>query len=413
MHELAHPIAATIGSRADRATAQIAVDIFRECGRRTVAALGLRVDRLEDQRIEIAAQTPGPADTFARRRQLSGVLQFCGSDARPRRTLAGDLLGEHLHATTAPVRQAPGGQLVEQHAEPVDVSGHSDFFTSHLFGCGIRWRQNAHAGGGLHQLIGVVAKDLGDAEIEQVRTSVGIDQHVAGLEIAVHDQLPMRVIDHPRDFRQQRQARIQAKRVNAHVVRQRFATDVVHRQIRATVGSDASVEQGRDRRMVELGKNPAFLQEALQQRLGVHTALEQLDRRGLHHIALVALRQPHLAHAAAAQEPLHAPARSELGIGLGGHWRQHLFALFQHALSARISNQQCTHLGSQRRIALGQLGQRQLLRRGGQVDQLVEVLRNFGPALRAQICTHRRNSHWQTVIARRIATKQSSDFSWQ
>ncbi len=155
----------------------------------------------------------------------------------------------------------------------------------------------------------------------------------------MHDQLAMGVIDHARDLGEQRQACLQSEGPRAGVLRQRVAADEVHRQVRATVRGDAGIQQRGNRRMVELGEDAAFLQEALQQRLRVHAALEQLDRRGLHHIALLSFGQPDFAHAATTEQALDPPARAELGVRLGRDRRQHFFALFEHALGACIGDQ--------------------------------------------------------------------------
>ena len=141
--------------------------------------------------------------------------------------------------------------------------------------------------------------------------------------------------------------------------------------------------------MIELGKNAPLLQESLQQGLRIHAALEQLHRGGLHHVALVTLRQPHLAHAAAAEQVLHTPAGTKLGIGLGSNRCQHFLALFEYALGARIGDQHRSHLGGKFGVASCQLGQCQLLGRCRQVDQLIKPARHLRPALRARVSAHR------------------------
>jgi hypothetical protein len=64
-----------------------------------------------------------------------------------------------------------------------------------------------------------------------------------------------------------------------------------------------------------------FQREARQHGLGIHAALEQLDRRLAAVGAVVALGQPDVAHAAAAQQRHDAPGPQALAgtAGRGGH----------------------------------------------------------------------------------------------
>ena len=87
-------------------------------------------------------------------------------------------------------RQAAGQELVEQHAERVDVGARVDLFGADLLGRHVRGRAHAQAG---RRQIGAaegVVDQLGDAEVEQLEAepaSARHAHHVRRLEISVHD----------------------------------------------------------------------------------------------------------------------------------------------------------------------------------------------------------------------------------
>ena len=119
----------------------------------------------------------------------------------------------------------------------------------------------------------------------------------------------------------------------------------------------------RDVRMVEPGEDAPLLHEAAHDFVAVHAALEQLERDLLHEIALGALGQIDLAHAAAAEQAHQAETsyrhrRGRVGnfrgVGLGQRLddgrRQRLHAAVQHTAVGRVGIEQGAQLARQRRI---------------------------------------------------------------
>src|SRR5688572_19332910 len=81
----------------------------------------------------------------------------------------------------------------------------------------------------------------------------------------------------------------------------RLALDELHREVGQAVGRGAAVEQAADEWMVEAGEDLALVAEAPDDRLGVHAALEDLQRHPLLEGVVAPDREIHRAHAAAAQ----------------------------------------------------------------------------------------------------------------
>src|SRR6185437_5947454 len=97
-----------------------------------------------------------------------------------------------------------GQQFVEQDAQGVDVGGGGDRRLDELFRRGVGRRKRAMLGTG--DVIDPVVQQLGDAEIEQLDLAVGGDQHVGGLQVAMHDQGAMGGFDRAADLQEQQQA---------------------------------------------------------------------------------------------------------------------------------------------------------------------------------------------------------------
>ena len=159
-------------------------------------------------------------------------------------------------------RHGVGQQLVEQHAEAIDIRGGSHRVAEHLFRAGVfrshHPRFFASDGGlvdGIHE--------LGDTEIEELRRAVSRHQHVRGFDIAVDDELAVRVLHRVAKRQDQADAIIDRELVRTGEIDNRRAVNVLHDKIgRAGFGA-AAVQQSRDVRVVEIGENLAFLDETL------------------------------------------------------------------------------------------------------------------------------------------------------
>ncbi len=172
-------------------------------------------------------------------------------------------------------------------------------------------------------------EQLGDSEIEQLRNAIGGDQDVARFEIAVNDELLMRVLDGVGHLPEQLQALANGQLAGVSEGDQGFAVDALHNNVRRTVGGRSAFEQTGDVGVFELSQDLAFLQEAppLGFRPGAHP--QDLDGDSLAELVVVADALVDRAHAAFAENshdavrPDHASGRqrrlsSECGRGVQG-----------------------------------------------------------------------------------------------
>ena len=86
---------------------------------------------------------------------------------------------------------------VEQHAQRIDVGGRGDRAAGYLLRGGVLRGERAAARGigegGAARLRASLRHELGDSEVEQLHGAVGRDQDVRRLEVAMDDQIGVRV----------------------------------------------------------------------------------------------------------------------------------------------------------------------------------------------------------------------------
>src|ERR1700761_5640080 len=89
-------------------------------------------------------------------------------------------------------RRISSQQLVEQHTQRIDVGGSGDGLTANLFGAGVAGRPAFTECGGKRSG-GVETR--GNSEIDHLYLPIGGNQYVRWLEITVHDQVLMRMLN--------------------------------------------------------------------------------------------------------------------------------------------------------------------------------------------------------------------------
>jgi hypothetical protein len=161
---------------------------------------------------------------------------------------------------------------------------------------------------------------LGDAEVEQLDLALGVDQHVAGFQVTVHQQVAVRVRHGVGELQEERQLALQ-RQLGAGLV-DGAALHPFHHEIGQALRAQAGVEQARDVRVIEPRQRLALLRKALQHGRRVHAALEQLDRRLALVGAVGAFGAPHLTHAAAAQQLQQTPGAQAVAGVAGGAVQQ-------------------------------------------------------------------------------------------
>ena len=103
----------------------------------------------------------------------------------------------------------------------------------------------------------VVADELRDTEIDHARLIRSVSpcrrahQDVARLEIAVKNPLPMRVTDRARDKRKHAHARFKVVSMAVTPSVKRNSVDILHHEVRRTLGRCPRIKDVRDVRMFE------------------------------------------------------------------------------------------------------------------------------------------------------------------
>src|SRR5262249_16948006 len=141
----------------------------------------------------------------------------------------------------------------------------------------------------------VFGEELGDAEIQQLRVPVGRQEDVLGLEVAMHDEIAMRVADGLADLEEELDARPERGSVLAKVGVERLAVDVLENEVRVTAVAHAAVDETGDPGVIEAREDRAL---AVETRLELRRRGEELDRDALRERPVDALGEIHGAHAA-------------------------------------------------------------------------------------------------------------------
>jgi hypothetical protein len=134
------------------------------------------------------------------------------------------------------------------------------------------------------------------------------DQDVAGLEVAVHDEVLVRVLHCVAHGEQQSDARADVEAMTIAIGIDRLAFDELHHEIRLPALRRAAVDEARDVGVLERGESLTLAAEAPQDLVGVHAALDDLERDALHEFTVGARREVDDAHAAARETALESIA---------------------------------------------------------------------------------------------------------
>ena len=117
-------------------------------------------------------------------------------------------------------------QQVQQHAERVDVGRRRHLAAVHLLGRGVRRRQHGIALPCERlNTIALRFEQVGDAEVEQLHLPVSRDEHVRRFQVAVHDEVGVRVRDRREHVEEQIHAAVDGKLVHVAVAVDGLAVD--------------------------------------------------------------------------------------------------------------------------------------------------------------------------------------------
>ena len=196
-NELRRSITNGVLSRNDWKTFEMTADVFGKLTDRGITTRRFLAHRHENDVVEIAAKrfgiwgldfgtsiAPGDGGAGTRRFLLGdGARNFIGS------------------ATCDPIRTLAREQLVKNHAQTVDITRGADVFAAHLFGAGVLWRHHALEGESLADALSAFGiEQFRDAKIEQLWFAFRGHADIRRLDVAVNDQMLMRVGDGRANF---------------------------------------------------------------------------------------------------------------------------------------------------------------------------------------------------------------------
>ena len=154
---------------------------------------------------------------------------------------------------------------------------------------------------GEEQTLGV--ERLGDAEIHELRRTVRGDEDVAGLQVAVHDEVLVREVNRRAHLLEQREPLDDGELSAVAVLAYGLPVDVLHDQVRQAVLRRSAVEQARDVRMFDAREDLALVPEATDGGIARQALAQQLDGYQLAILVVAPLSQIDRAHAAARDLP--------------------------------------------------------------------------------------------------------------
>ena len=326
-----------------------------------VARFGIVLQRLHRDRVQVAAQLtrPGAAggvgalQAHARRRQGTGIGVRHDAAAR-------------CHAGQQPVEQ--GTQAVHVHRGA--GRGRAELFRRGVFG-----GEHPQHGGGL--LAFHVPGQAGDAEIQQDRASLAVDQDVRGLDVAMDDQVAVGIGHRRADLQHQVHAPGDAGLVPVAPLVDAFTFHQRHREPRRAVGRDAGFVQAGDTGVAQARERPLLLHEAFAALAGEHAQCHHLHRSLLPDRRFDRTGAVDRGHAAMAdpriQAPPPEPAADPLVRARYGRGQVHV----QHAGLAGMAAQPLPEQRAYFRI--GHCLQRGVAGLRLELEQLVEPGDGLGP----------------------------------
>ena len=255
-----------------------------------VAARAVFLNALHHDPVQVAADAPrqaGRVDLSPGGDAGKGIEAAEAQAGGGRLFLADDALnlGKGGAAQPAGVEgQGAGEQLVQQHAQAVDVAARVDVAGGRLglLGAHVLGRADELAVLGEERLLSQAgAGRLGDAEVDDLRNRPAVgarDQHVRRLEVAVNHTLMVRMLHGLAHLPEQSQPLVDRKLVAIAVIRDRLAAHQLHHEIEPAGLGRARVEDPGDVRMLHQRQGLPLGLEARDHLPRVHAQLDDLQR---------------------------------------------------------------------------------------------------------------------------------------
>ena len=144
----------------------------------------------------------------------------------------------------------------------------------------------------------IVPDGLRDAEVQQLRDTLVGYENVGGFQIAVNDQVLMRILHCIANLYEQLDALVDRQKVAVAILVDARPADVLHDEVGRAVVVLAAVQQAGNVAMVEVGQDLPLAPEAFAEPLAEPGTADDLDRDPLFVGLVVASRQVNRAHAA-------------------------------------------------------------------------------------------------------------------
>ena len=300
-------------ARPHRHTHQVMLDVQSQGFHRRITPVGLLAHGHRHDGVQVAAQPR----TQPRGREAAAVcvagaqdVLLAAQSGDGRLTWADGLVHADgafqlkLAVAQQPVRRAARHELIEQNAERIDIGCGRDRPAEDLFRRRILRSQDAFLEArhrhGMQQALG--SEQLGDPEVQQLGLAVAGDEDVAGLDVAVHHEVAMRVLHRAAHLQEQFQPLAHEKSAIVAVGVDGLPVDVFHDEIGRAVVEVAAVDETRDRGVTERRENvPLAVQPTAQPRMQGRM-MQHLDRHGLLVLPVVALAAIYRAHAPVAED---------------------------------------------------------------------------------------------------------------
>ena len=170
-----------------------------------------------------------------------------------------------------------------------------------------------------HGVVGtdIFDEQLANAEVEELGRASGIDQDVARLQVAMDDEVAMRIVDGGADREKQAQAGLDPQLVLCGIGRDPGTIDVLHDDVGETMVRRAAIEQSADVGMLEPRERLSLATEAREDELGIHPRSHQFDRDLGAILVVISFCKKDRAHTAAAKL-FHQSVRTNTRRRAGG-----------------------------------------------------------------------------------------------
>ncbi len=293
--EFPRPIPGTAPPGGNGQALAVSTQILSELLHRRVATLRFLAQRLQHDGVEVARE----ATTKLVRRVASGLAHSNGG-ARLERFL---LTNRSCHFVVAsgrfPVGLASGEKNVEDDSEGINVARSRDGVSSDLLGTGEGRRQKTYLRHRLLERCRLGLENLRHAEIEELGNAFFGNEDVAGLDVAVDNQVSVRILHRAAHRGKQLEPARNGETVRVAIGVEVLAIDVLHHEVGQTFFGCSAIQQRGDVRMRERGENLPLVAKARDDEFRAHPALDDLDRNLLVVRLVHAFGEVHRAHSAA------------------------------------------------------------------------------------------------------------------